>query len=70
VFFMWPHTVGYLRDSEVIQHIVARARREHGIEFEPEVHGVLTELGDLERDFTRAAVFGGEGFQTVWRRDH
>ena len=68
-FAFWPHSVGYLGASEVAAAIVRRVQREHGLDAGPEFTSVLRELEVLERDCAERAVTGGEGFETLWRRE-
>jgi predicted dienelactone hydrolase len=69
VFFVWPHTVDYLGGSEVLTRIRDRVQREYGIEVQSDMSRVLGELRDRESDHTRLAVLGGEGFETLWKRE-
>jgi len=68
-FAFWPHSVGYLGASEVADAVIQRVRREHGLDAAPELASVLHDLEVLERDCAVRAVRGGEGFETLWRRD-
>lgn len=68
-FAFWPHSVGYLSTSEVVAAVVRRVRREHGLDAGPDLESVLHDLEVLERDCAVRAVSGGEGFETLWRRE-
>ena len=68
-FAFWPHSVGYLGASEVADAVIQRVRREHGLDAAPELASVLHDLEVLERDCAVRAVRGGEGFETLWRRE-
>jgi hypothetical protein len=68
-FAFWPHSVGYLGASEVAEALLRRVRREHGLDAMPEFASALRDLEVLERDCAVRAVTGGEGFETLWRRE-
>ncbi len=68
-FAFWPHSVAYLSTSEVLAAVARRVSREHGLDARPDLDAVLHELEVLEHDCARRAVIGGEGFETLWRRE-
>ena len=68
-FAFWPHSVAYLGSSEVAEAIVRRVRREHGLDAGPDITSALRQLEVLERDCAERAVTGGEGFETLWKRE-
>lgn len=68
-FAFWPHSVGYLSTSDVVAAVARRVSREHGLDAGPDLDAVLHELEVLEHDCARRAVTGGEGFETLWRRE-
>jgi hypothetical protein len=68
LFFVWPHTVGFLERSALPQRVARRIQDEQGIDVSAELRRVFDELHDLERAETMSIVRGGEGYETAWPR--
>jgi len=68
VFFTWPHTTAYLRDSSLLDMVAGRLQREQGVDVHEDMDDILDELSRREAADTRSAVIGAEGFETVWAR--
>ena len=66
VFFGWPHSVALLEETGMMKRVAERAIREHGVDLSEEIATTLDELRRLERDLTRDAIRGDEGFETLW----
>ncbi len=63
MFFLWPHSVGFLRASGTWRHIGARAERDpHG---RAQLEEAWASLVRLEREAEIAAI-GGENCHTIW----
>lgn len=65
-FFGWPHSIALLEETGMLTRVAGRAMREHGVDVEAEIATALDELRRLERDLTRDAIRGNEGFETLW----
>ena len=50
----------------MLRSIATRAMQEHGVDLDEEIDVALDELRKLERDLTRDAIHGNEGFETLW----
>ncbi len=66
VFFGWPHSVALLEETGMLNRVAGRAMREHGVDLSEEIATTIAELRRLERDLTRDAIRGDEGFETLW----
>ncbi|MPZ98204.1 MAG: hypothetical protein GEU80_02520 [Dehalococcoidia bacterium] len=69
VFFVWPHSVEFLRRSPVPQGVADRIRREQGVEVGGDLVRVMDDLHSREKDEVVGAIFGTEGYETLWSRD-
>ena len=65
-FFGWPHSAALLEQTGMLRRVATRALQEHGVELDEEIATTLAELRQLERDLTRDAIRGEEGFETLW----
>ena len=68
LFFVWPHSAGYLEASPLLPGAADRIRREQGVDVHEAIADVVQDLRGRERIDMLAAVRGGEGFETLWSR--
>ncbi len=68
IFFTWPHTAQFLGESELLHVATRRMQREQGVDLESDLSEVMRDLRHREREDTRSAVTGAEGFETLWSR--
>lgn len=68
LFFVWPHSVGYLEASVLLAGAAERIEREQGFDVRGWMASAVRELRTYERRDVVAAVRGGEGFETLWSR--
>lgn len=68
IFFTWPHTADFLRDSSLFDMVARRLQHEQGVDVREDLGDILGELRRRERADTRSAVAGTEGFETIWSR--
>ena len=69
LFFVWPHSVGYLEASPLLRGAADRIRREQGVDVREAIADTVQDLRSRERIDVLAAVRGGEGFETLWSRN-
>jgi hypothetical protein len=69
LFFVWPHTVGFLERSALAVRVRRRIEREQAIDVREDLERVFAELRALERRETLAVLRGGEGYETAWSRE-
>lgn len=69
LFFTWPHSVTFLSRSMLPVLVARRLQAEQGLDVRDALQDVFEELAVLERREARAAVRGGEGYETVWSRE-
>lgn len=69
LFFVWPHSVGYLEASPLLQGAAERIQREQRVEVRVLLTDVMQDLRRHEHRDMQAAVRGGEGFETLWSRN-
>lgn len=67
MFFFWPHSVRYLRESGVWDLVRARLTRSGFAGAEETLEAALKDLEQREYRATCAAI-KGETFQTIWSR--
>jgi hypothetical protein len=68
VFFVWPHSVGYLEASALLDHAARRLEREQHVDVREILRDAVLDLRSRERDEAFGAVRGVEGFETLWSR--
>lgn len=68
LFFTWPQSVAFLARSMLPVQVARRLQAEQGLDVREELQDAFEELAVLERREARAAVRGGEGYETVWSR--
>jgi len=69
LFFVWPHSVAYLQASPLLTGAAERIRNEQGVDVHEMIAEAVQDLRSRERMDMLAAVRGGEGFETLWRRN-
>lgn len=65
-FFMWPHTVRSLVEQDILAPLRARLAAVSQ-DADATIAASLARLLEAERSAMRAAVRGGDGWQTLWQ---
>jgi hypothetical protein len=68
--FHWPRHARAMRDAGVWDHLARRIVGRSSSDTAGQCDAALAEIIAEERRTERAAVRGGEGFQTVWEAEH
>ncbi len=66
LFFLWPHSLGFLRESEALARVCERVRREQDIDVTGDLESALAGVRAREAAHAAAAITGAEGFETLW----
>jgi len=66
--FLWPRQIETFRRSDLWARIEARLASLGGEEMAKRCQQVYEELARQERAEVRAAISGGEGYQSLWER--
>lgn len=66
LFFLWPHSMHFLRDASLLAAAAERIRSEQSVDVSDDIERALRELRRREAQHTLDAILGGEGFETLW----
>ena len=70
IFFLWPHSLGFLDESEALVRVCERVNRDQGINITSDLESALADLRAHEAAHSAAAITGAEGFETLWPAKH
>jgi hypothetical protein len=66
IFFLWPHSLDFLRESDALARVCERVRRDQGIDVAGDLQSALAGVRAHEAAHAAAAITGAEGFETLW----
>lgn len=66
IFFLWPHSLAFLRESDALARVCERVRRDQGVDVTDDIESALASVRAREVAHAAAAITGAEGFETLW----